>query len=153
MKKLLTILTILVLSTTITLTTNAQKAFIQAGVSAGVDKVVNENLEVGAQSGHNRISLTASSFDGTYIKRQYLAGVKYVRAIPVLPNFDLLASVAAKTNLSNVAAFVFEPGAGVDFHLGRGVSFITGLTSPITQNSFKSRTLSFAGNAGLKFDL
>lgn len=153
MKKLLLSL---VLSITLFCSSNAQTkghAFVAAGVSAGVDKVANENVEIGIQGGHNRIAVIGQSFDTARINRQYLLGVKYTRSIKVLPNFDVLLSLAGKTNVSNVSAYVIEPGAAVDFQLGKGVSFITGISSPVTQTSFKARTTSFSGNAGLKFDL
>ncbi len=129
------------------------KAFLQAGVSAGFDKVANEYLEIGIDGGKNKISAVGQSFDTTGINRQYLIGVKYVRAVKLLPNFDALLSLAGKTNVSDISAYVVEPGVGLDFQLGKGVSFITGVTSPITQSSYNQRKATFSGNLGLKLNL
>jgi len=137
-------------------TANAQtkgQAFVQAGVSAGVDKVAHENLEIGIVGGKNRISAVGESYDGYRIDRQYLLGAKYARSLFIMPDFNALLSLAAKTNTRNVGAYVIEPGVGVEFSFGGGLSVITGVSTPITQSSFSARKAIFSGNAGLKLNL
>ena len=128
--------------------------FVQAGVSGGVDKVVNLNAEVGAQAGKNRVSVVGQSFDSNpKADRKYLVGVKYLRLVPVLPNLQATLSLAGKTRVDNTALYVVEPGVGFNFDFGKGISLVTGITSPITQVSFTNRQTTFAGNAGIKFNL
>lgn len=128
--------------------------FIQVGVSGGVSKVVNIDAEVGAQAGKNRVSVIGQSFDSNpNADRKFLVGVKYLRLLPVLPNLQATLSLAGKTRVDNTALYVVEPGAGFNFDFGRGVSLLAGVTSPITQVSFTNRQTTFAGNAGLKFNL
>ena len=128
--------------------------FAQIGVSGGVDKVINFDAEVGAQAGKNRVSVVGQSFDSNpKADRKYLVGVKYLRLIPIFPNLQGTLSLAGKTRVDNTALYVVEPGAGFNFDFGKGVSLVTGITSPITQVSFTNRQTTFAGNAGLKFNL
>lgn len=151
MKKLLLILT---MSLGLVITTNAQTIpYVQVGVSAGFDKVVNENLEIGVQSGHNRFGLIGQSFDSVKIHRKYLVGAKYTRIVNILPNLDGTISLAGKTRTDNVSTITIEPGVGFDFTVVKGLSFVAGITLPITQTSFKAHTTTFAGGVGLKLDL
>lgn len=128
--------------------------FGQVGVSGGVDKVINFNAEVGAQGGKNRVSVVGQSFDSNpNADRKYLVGVKYLRLISLLPNLQGTVSLTGKTRMDNTALYVVEPGVGFNFDFGRGLSLVTGVTSPITQVSFTNRQTTFAGNAGIKFNL
>lgn len=130
------------------------ETFVQTSISAGVDRIVNENVELGIGNKYNRVSIVGQSFisqpNGS---RKYLAGLKYLRLLPVLPNLSATLSVAAKTRVDNTALFVVEPGAGFDFDLGKGVSLVTGVSSPITQTSFNERKTNIAGNIGLLIKL
>ena len=129
-------------------------AFLQTSISAGADRIVNENVEIGAEHKHNRVSVVAQSFNSKpNDDRKYLVGVKYLRLLPVLPNLDATVSLAAKTRVDNTALYVIEPGAGLNFNLGRGIGFVTGVSSPVTQVSYNKREINIAGNAGLIFKL
>ena len=128
--------------------------FAQVGVSSGVTKVINFDGEIGAQLGKNRVSVVGQTFDSNVnVDRKYLVGVKYLRLIPVLPNLQGTISLIGKTRIDNTALYTIEPGAGFNFDFGRGLSLVTGISSPITQVSFTNRQTTFAGNAGIKFNL
>lgn len=153
----LSLISFLVIGTTsFAQTAQATKAqpFVQIGVSAGVDRVINENVEIGVGNKLNRVSVIGQSFDSNpSTDRKYLAGIKYLRLLPVLPNLSATLSVAAKTRVDNTALYVVEPGAGFNVDFGRGVNFTTGVSSPITQVSYTKRQTNLAGNVGLLFKL
>lgn len=153
MKKTMVILCML-FAFTATQAQTKTKVFTQVGVSGSVDRVINENVELGVEANKNRVSVIGQSFDSNpSASRKYLVGVKYLRLFNLLPNLYGTVSLAGKTRVDNTALYVVEPGAGLNFDLGKGVAFVTGVTSPITQTSFSARTLAFAGNASLKFNL
>lgn len=128
--------------------------FLQTAVSSGSDRIVNENVELGLEYKGNRVSAVAQSFNASpNAYRKYLLGVKYLRLLPVLPNLAATVSVAAKTRVDNVSLYVIEPGAGLNFNLGRGIGLVTGVSSPVTQVSYNKREIGIAGNAGLIFKL
>lgn len=152
MKKTIAILCMLFAFTAMQAQTKT-KVFTQVGVSAGVDRVINESVEFGAEANKNRVSVIGQSFNDSVDNRKYLVGVKYLRLFNLLPNLYGTVSLAGKTRVDNTALYVVEPGVGINFDLGRGIALVTCLTSPITQTSFSTRTTTFAGNASLKFNL
>lgn len=128
--------------------------YIQPGVSAGVDKVLNENLDAGVQFNKNRFALTGQSYRiSDDNNRQYLLGIRYTHEFPIMPGVGLLASLGAKTSTTDISMYSVEPGLGVELHLNPNVSIVTGVTSPVTQTSFNDRSATFSGNAGLKINL
>lgn len=147
MKKLLIGL-VLILSAGVA---SAQNKLIGVGVSAGVEHRLNENLELGVRYARNRVVITGNSFEDS--TRRYEAGLKYTRFFGVLPNLEVSVSLGVKTRVDNTAMYTIEPGVGLAFFLGKGVYLETGITSPVTQTSFTTRTTSFSGNAGLIFSL
>lgn len=123
--------------------------FVQAKVST-FNGLVSEGVEIGGVKGKNRVSITAESFDSTGSARKYFGGVKYARAIETGQFLDFLLSGEAKVALAQGAALSVEPGVGVDIHLGKNVSLIGGVSSPLFQNEAPFRSLNLKGSAGLQ---
>lgn len=126
--------------------------FIQLGVSSGTSNVLNENLEFGAQSGKNRVSLVGQTFEQSNDVRKVLVGLKYLRVLPLFTDVSANASLAAKTRVDHTAFYVIEPGVGMEYTFAKNVSLLAGVSVPYRQTATTPKS-SLGGNASIKFTL
>lgn len=123
--------------------------FVQAKVST-FNGQLSEGLEIGGIKGKNRVSITGETQQVGDQARDFFAGVKYARSIETGQFLDFLLTGEAKVALERGAALSVEPGVGVDVHLGKNVSLIGGVSSPLFQNEAPFKSLNLKGGAGLQ---
>ena len=154
MKKVLFIATLLIGSlASFSQTVSKPQYFVQAGVSTGGNRVVNTDLEFGAEAKNNRVSVVGQAFTDSKSRERFLIGLKYLRVLPIFDKLDGTVSLAAKTRVDNTSLYVVEPGAGFNYSLGKGVGLVAGMSVPVSQTPANKRQTSVAGNAGLIFKL
>ena len=149
MKKLIAILCI-VFST---LTSFSQVTpIIGAGVQLTNNKL-GEVVEVGAQSGNNRVTLVGEHFNvgnTDFIQ----TGVKYARVFPSSV-VDILGQGALKVDVSQSGKNVlsFEPGIGAELKLGKAAALQTSVVTVLRENSDLLRPSRLKAGLSLLFKL
>lgn len=131
-----------------TVTKAQSKTFVQAGVSTSAGQLF-ENVEVGAFSGHNKVSIVGESFDNSSTARQYFAGIKYARVFKASNSLDFLLTGAAKAHLDKDVALSVEPGVGLELGVG-GFSVVGSVSSPLYAGTTPFKSLNLKGGLGVQ---
>lgn len=137
---------------TISLAAGAQtqepKAFVQATVATQSGQF-SQGLEIGAQTGKNRASIVGETFEAAD-SRQYFAGIKYARAVFQGRTLDFLLTGQALAHIDDSVALSVAPGAELDFHLGKNLSLVGAISSPLYQDQAPFNSLNLKGSVGLQ---
>lgn len=130
------------------------KTFVEASIATS-NSVMYQNVEIGATTGKNRLSVLIETFTprndfSVDSNRQYFGGVRYTRGVAVGKHLDLLMSCAAKIRLSSNMALSIEPGIGLGYNVSKRMAFFGLMTSPIHENTTPFKQLQLKAGVGVQ---